>query len=413
MSSPPILDEIQVITPYDHTSFLDERHSHRIWPSDSTRAAGFPAEEDQGTSFEPFQVETRKFHINTLPPTPLKLFQLFLPISLVEKWVVYTRSCVSSLKMNGWIDSWKTEMKRTSRLHKWEGPTASEVMTMIAVLIYMGVHKEEKIRSYWESPKPGIQRAEHSFVKFISYDTFQLIHRHLRPFDHTQVDETAPLPKVFQGVEEWAEHIQAVSMQLFRPGSHLAIDECIVRYTGRSDAITTIKSKPDPVGFKIWVIAQLGFFIHWLWHIKDAEHGAVGVEISTQILSSQPSQPSQARPRKRRKVSAKAAEEAPDIEDDDEAVNSTQAVVIGLTKTLPKSAYHVFVDNLFSSPPLFRNLRKQGYGATGTARANSGIHEELVRDKNDDGKVKKKYEFNAVKAIPTPDNQVLTSDTFG
>ncbi|KAI8648825.1 DDE-Tnp-1-7 domain-containing protein [Fusarium sp. Ph1] len=198
-------------------------------------------------------------------------------------------------------------------------------------------------------------------------------------------------------------------MQLFRPGSHLAIDECIIRYTGRSDAITTIKSKPDPVGFKIWVIAQLGFFIHWLWHIKDAEHGAVGVEISTQILSSQPSQPSQpsqARSRKRRKVSAKAAEEAPDIEDDGEAVNSTQAVVIGLTKTLPKSTYHVFVDNLFSSPPLFRNLRKQGYGATGTARANSGIHEELVRDKNDDGKVKKMYEFNAVKAIPTPDNQV-------
>ena len=80
---------------------------------------------------------------------------------------------------------------------------------------------------------------------------------------------------------------------------------------------------------------------------------------------------------------------------------------------LPKAKYHVFVDNLFSSPPLFRNLRKQGYGAAGTARTNSGIHEELVRDKNDDGKVKKMYEFNAVKAIPTPDNQVLTSDTFG
>ncbi|RFN46050.1 hypothetical protein FIE12Z_9701 [Fusarium flagelliforme] len=259
MSSPPILDEIQVVTSYDDKSFLDERHSRRIWPDDSTRATVFPAEEDQGTSFEPFQVETREFHINTLPPTPLKLFQLFLPISLVEKWVVYTEIWVSWLKMNGWIDSWKTEMKRTSKLHKWEGPTASEVMTTIAVLIYMGVHKEKSIRSYWESPKPGAQRAEHSFVKFISYDNFQLIHRHLRPFDHTQVDETATLPRVFQGVEEWSEHIQAVSMQLFRPGSHLAIDECIIRYTGRSDVTTTIKSKPEPVGFKIWVIAQLGF----------------------------------------------------------------------------------------------------------------------------------------------------------
>ncbi|KAJ0127342.1 Homeobox protein 4 [Fusarium oxysporum f. sp. albedinis] len=76
-------------------------------------------------------------------------------------------------------------MKPTSKLHKWEGPTTSEVMTMIGALVYMGVNKEKKIRSYWEGPKPGVQCAEHSFVKFISYDTFQLIHRHLRPFDHT------------------------------------------------------------------------------------------------------------------------------------------------------------------------------------------------------------------------------------
>lgn len=41
----------------------------------------------------------------------------------------------------------------------------------------------------------------------------------------------------------------------------------------------------DPVGFKILVIAQLSFFDHWLWHIKDVEHGAVDVEISTQTLS--------------------------------------------------------------------------------------------------------------------------------
>ncbi|TVY63030.1 hypothetical protein Focb16_v014240 [Fusarium oxysporum f. sp. cubense] len=192
-------------------------------------------------------------------------------------------------------------------------------------------------------------------------------------------------------------------MQLFRPGPHLAVDECIIRYTGKSDSITTIKGKPDPVGFKIWVIAQMGFFIKWLWHIKEEEYGAVGVEISTRELSSQPSQ---ARPRKRRQVLAKAAKKSPDTGDNDDAVNSTQAVVVGLTKTLPKSTYRIFVDNLFSSTPLFRNFRKQGYRATGTARTNSGTHKELVRDKNDDDKVKKMYESNAVKVIPTPDNQV-------
>jgi hypothetical protein len=108
---------------------------------------------------------------------------------------------------------------------------------------------------------------------------FQLIHRHLRPFDHTKVDETAPLPKVFQAAEEWSDHIQAVSAEIFLPGSHLAVDECMIRYTGRSKETTVVKGKPTPLGFKIWVIAQQGFFIRWLWHIKDAKYGTVGVEL--------------------------------------------------------------------------------------------------------------------------------------
>lgn len=402
MTSPPILEEIRVINPYDDRSFIREEHSRRLWPNDPTRAVDFPAENDRGTNFEPFHVETRPFHINTLPPTPLQLFQLFLPISLVEKWVSYTNSWITWLKENGVIDSWNTPMERTSKLHKWEGTTVSEVLTTIGALIYMGVHKEKTIRGYWKPPKPGDQRPAHSFIKFISYNKFQLIHRHLRPFDHTKYDETAPIPKVFQCVEEWSDHMQAVSMQIFRPGSHLAVDECMICYTGKSDDITVIKSKPDPVGFKIWVIAQCGFFFRWIWHVKEKPHGAVGDEISTQKSSSR------GRPSKRRKVTAKA----PSTEDKSFTPNSTQAVVVALTNVLPEARYHVFVDNLFSSSPLFRNLRSHGFGATGTARTNSGINQELVDDKNNDGKVKKMYEFNTVKAIPTPDNQVLASDTF-
>jgi hypothetical protein len=221
-------------------------------------------ENDRGTNFKPFHVETRNFRISPLPPTSPQLFQLFLPISLVEKWVSYTNLWITWLKENGVVDSWKNPMGTTSYLHKWEGTTVSEVLTMIDVLIYIGVHKEQMIRSYWNPPKPGVQRPAHSFIKFISYNKFQLIHRHLRPFDHSKYDEIAPIPKVFQCVEEWSDHIQAVSMQIFRPGSHLAVDECMIRYTGKSDDTTVIKGKPDPVGFKIWVIAQYGFFIRWI-----------------------------------------------------------------------------------------------------------------------------------------------------
>ncbi|KAM5350176.1 hypothetical protein ACJ41O_006681 [Fusarium nematophilum] len=241
------------------------------------------------------------------------------------------------------------------------------------------------------------------------YWKFQLLHRHLRPFDHLKIDETGPLPKVFQAATEWSDHIQAASAEIFLPGSHLAVDECMVRYTGRSNETTVVKGKPHPLGLKIWVIAQQGFFIHWEWHNPGAKYGPVGVEL--------PPPKSSTRGRGGRRGgggrgTAKAAEKRPATEEKPIALNSTQSVVVALTNRLPKGTYHVFVDNLFSSPDLFRSLRQHGHGATGTARHNCGIHEELQKDKRADGRVKNSYQFNEVKVIPTPDNKVQSCDTF-
>ncbi|EGU87117.1 hypothetical protein FOXB_02365 [Fusarium oxysporum f. sp. conglutinans Fo5176] len=222
------------------------------------------------------------------------------------------------------------------------------------------------------------------------YWRFQLIHRYLRPFDYTKIDENAPLPKVFQAAEEWSNHIQRVSAALFQPGSHLAVDECMVRYTGRSTATTVVKGKPAPLGFKIWVIAQEGFFIRWLWHFKGSNYHA---------LSRGPR-------RKRGRPSTQEREAASKEAAALTQLGNTQGVVISLCDMLPKQTYHVFVDNLFSTPPLFRKLRDHGYGATGTARPNCGIHKDLKRDKALDKLGRCDYAFNEVRAIPTRDNKV-------
>ena len=94
------------------------------------------------------------------------------------------------------------------------------------------------------------------------------------------------------------------------------------------------------------------------------------------------------------------------------ALNSTQSVVIVLINLLPNSIYHVFVDNLFSSPDLFLSLRQHGQGATGTARPNCGIFKELVDAKRNDKSGKSGFKFNEIKVIPTPDNQVESLDSI-
>ncbi|EXL65391.1 hypothetical protein FOPG_18382 [Fusarium oxysporum f. sp. conglutinans race 2 54008] len=65
------------------------------------------------------------------------------------------------------------------------------------------------------------------------------------------------------------------------------------------------------------------------------------------------------------------------------------------------------MDNLFSSPDLFRNLRHKGHGATCTARLNCGFYKPLVHLRVDYKSGKNMLKFNEVQAIPTADDQYL------
>lgn len=393
MTSQSIPEEAQALNAFDDKSFIKKKHSYPVGPNESTRAPVFPADTTRGHSFEPFHIEARDLHINQLPHTPLQLFQLFLPIWLVEKWIHYSNSWVASLIAKGVTDSWNDELKPKSRVWSWgQGITVADVYIWFGMLIYVGIHKERRFESHWSTPKLGKQGALHSILKFMPLSKFQLIHRYLRPFDHTKIDETAPLPKVFQAAEEWSDLIQQVSLQLFQPGTYLAVDECMIRYTGKSEETATLKNKPVKLGFKIWVVAQKGFFLRWLWHLKNARYGAVGIE------------PAKTRASRGR---GKKQEEGSDVI----PLNSTQSVVVALCNLLPKQTYHVVVDNLFSSADLFRSLRTHGHGATGTARPNCGIHKELKADKKrDKDSGKSGYEYNEVKVITTADNQVGSYD---
>jgi len=122
------------------------------------------------------------------------------------------------------------------------------------------------------------------------YGRFQLIHRYLRIFNHTKIDENGPLSKVFQAAEEWSDHIQRMSAELFQPGSHIAVDECMVRYTGRSKETTLVKGKPILLGLKICVVAQQGYFLRRLWHLKGSKYGAVTAQPEQKKRKRGPSQ---------------------------------------------------------------------------------------------------------------------------
>ncbi|EXA31550.1 hypothetical protein FOVG_17171 [Fusarium oxysporum f. sp. pisi HDV247] len=165
----------------------------------------------------------------------------------------------------------------------------------------------------------------------------------------------------------------------------------MIPFTGRSKDTTLVKNKPTPVGFKVWVIAQNGLFIRWLWHVKASPYTAVIVELPKKKPAAKPQQGKKGKGRPKETV----------------ALSNTAGVVIHLVNMLPKQTYHVFMDNLFSSPNLFRALREAGHRATGTARPNCGITKELKLAKGKDKAGASGFKYNEVKSIPTIDGLVV------
>jgi hypothetical protein len=88
-----------------------------------------------GSQFEPFLVPKCPFEVHDLPISPLKLFQHFLPIWLIESWVDYT--------------------------NRKPGPDGCTITTsiseiyMIAMMIYIDLNPQKSYRDYWKGPKAG------------------------------------------------------------------------------------------------------------------------------------------------------------------------------------------------------------------------------------------------------------------
>ena len=226
-----------------------------------------------GISFEPFHVPDREPTVASLPESPVELFQLFIPRKLVESWVKWTNEAPAPGPQG--------PPQRKSRKLGWAPTSVEEVYLFLGILLYMGTHIEKAIKSYWQSSLSN-RNARHHFPRFMPQERFELLLRRLRIFDTAlfeepsqQVPSTAPpegrlrrgrqqgrqqqqqqpqepiMPKVYRQVNGWSEYIQRVCTELYIPGACLTVDECMVRFTGRSVETTTLPTKPIPTGYKV------------------------------------------------------------------------------------------------------------------------------------------------------------------
>ncbi len=188
-----------------------------------------------------------------------------------------------------------------------------------------------RLEDYWETRETNPGASQHLMTKYMSRNRFQALYRRFCIWDTTDTYTT-----VFDKVKRWSLHIQNTATRLWKPASNVSIDEAMVRYTGRSKDTVHIPSKPIPIGYKIWVVANAGYFLRWSFHTKG--DGPVGYNASLYP-----------------------------------GLAPTQGIVADLLSRLPlppspQHGYHCFMDNLFSSVELFQLLRERGTAATGTTR---------------------------------------------
>ena len=293
-------------------------------------------------NFEPLLIDDWHDHGSPNVPfgtdihDPFKLFSLFFTDELMDKLVEWTNK--------------HTELYPPDEEHAraWQPTCKQELYAYLGVLIHMGITIESSIEDYWKDL--DTYGTEHIVKQYIGVVRFQQLDRHFRASPPWPKSDTTP-KTTFTRIDELAEYIRLTCRKLYTPGTHLAVDETIQRFMGRAPEIVNIPSKPTLEGFKIWVLANEGYILDFIWHAKGNIKGPVDLDQSF-------------------------------IE---EGFSKTQAVVLDLLlqndaeineRLYLPNKHVVWLDNLFTSIKLLTKLRGLGIGAAGTVRTTKTQREE-------------------------------------
>lgn len=211
-------------------------------------------------------------------------------------------------------------------VNKWVDVTEEEILAILGFTILMGINQLPSLYDYW--------RKDHVFryspiADRIPRDRFLEILRFLHFVNNDSLPtRTDPNFDRLGKIRPILEHVLEACKKNYRPHRYQSIDEAMVAFKGRSSMKQYMPKKPTKRGFKVWVRA-------------DSVNGYVSqFEVYT-------------------------GKQGDTVE-----VGLGGSVVTRLTRALVGQHYHVYMDNFFSSIPLFKKLLTDNIYATGTLRTN-------------------------------------------
>ncbi|CAG8533200.1 24697_t:CDS:2 [Cetraspora pellucida] len=230
-----------------------------------------------------------------------------------------------------------------------------------------GLFKLPSHNQYWnEDPRLLI----HQISKQMIFKCFESIKR----FFHVSSSAlTSILKNYFNKVELLLSHICEASKQYYTPESNVSVDKMIIRFSEKSIHTVRMKNKPVLEGFKIFSLCESGYTYTFLPTSYIASSNVAKVNSLTKVGSQ----------------------------------------VLHLVEQLPykQYSYNIYINNYFTSVPLFQHLRQISVGACGTVRKTvARFPKELKVDKGAklDWDVRSGVEVNGALAIFWQDNGPVT-----
>jgi hypothetical protein len=224
----------------------------------------------------------------------LSLLQLFLTPALTDTWAQLTNAAAGAA---------------------WQPTDTHELLAFIGVHIYMGIDSLPQRRMYWQA-----DTRHPTVAAVLSRDRFESLTRHLTV--SPPVASAAPR-NPFTFVHAFLAALNHSFPRHWNPGRHLALDESMVSFRGRSDIKQFVPGKPHPHGYKIWVLANENYMLQLQLYEGKAAAG-------------------------------------PSIHD----------MVLQLTQHYRNNSHVLYIDTLFTSPTLVASLFNVGIRVCGSVKRN-------------------------------------------
>ena len=303
------------------------------------------------------------------------LFSLFFTEEIFEK-IANSTNAYAHLKRH--VDDEKEFQGRS-----WKNTNAAEIKVFFATLIYMGVHNSSRLDLYWRNELN--QGSIHTPQLYIAEKRFEQLKRYLHISDPRE--RNLNKKEWWYRVEPLASTFHKASREYYRPGSNLSIDEIMIQCFGRSLHTVKMPKKPIKQGYRVFALAEHGYIWTFSWSsrkqgimemfrypsltptasmvmnmveslstISPTIPAAIPAAIPTSSQAAIPTPSSAAIP-----TPSSAAIPNP----------SSAAIPTPSSAAIPTAKYSIYMDNYFTSVPLFQLLRERGYGACGTTRPKS------------------------------------------